>query len=77
MLARGDYHPIDDLPRFRDTVATCPSCHSTDVASQPAHDLTDSQEAKCLDCGRTGRVKINQYGRIEWIQGFLLPTYEE
>lgn len=70
MLATGNYDPVDDLPRLAEATVVCPPCGDTDVVSQPAHDLKPGREAKCKNCGHTGRVKTNQYGRVEWIQGF-------
>jgi len=70
VFATGNYDPVGDLPRLSTETVICPPCGGSRVVSQPAHDLQPGREAKCLDCGHTGRVKTNEYGRVEWIQGF-------
>lgn len=69
-------HPIDDLPKLTEAIAVCLNCGSTEVVSQPAHDLKPGRKAVCEDCNHGGRVKTNRYGRVEWIQGFRLAGYE-
>lgn len=72
VLATGNYDPEHDLPSLTEATVVCIPCGSSEVVSQPAHDLEPSREAKCINCGHTGRVKTNKYGRMEWIQGFNL-----